>query len=119
MGIIANFFLISVIVEKHDDLEILYKIKEKNEELLTGTGDKRIQGNEYNPAAAITLSELKETLQDALDSQNIFPVSSMGDSLNVIDMAESQNLGTTQISENVASTSNSETKKEPAVSTRP
>lgn len=100
-------------------MEILYKIKEKKEELLTGTEDKRIQGNEYNPAAAITLNELKETLQDALDSQSIFPVTDMGDSLNVIDMAEPQNLGTTQISENVASTSNNEMKKEPAVSTRP
>lgn len=102
-------------------MEILYKIKEKKEELLTGTEDKTIQGNEYNSAAAITLNELKETLQDALDSQSIFPVTDMGDSLNVIDMAEAepQNLGTTQISENVASTSNNETKKEPAVSTRP
>ena len=100
-------------------MEILYKIKEKKEELLTGTEDKRIQGNEYNPAAAITLNELKETLQDALDSQSIFPVTDMGDSLNVIDMAEPQNSGTTQISENVASTSNNEMKKEPAVSTRP
>ena len=100
-------------------MEILYKIKEKKEELLTGTEDKTIQGNEYNPAGAITLNELKETLQDALDSQSIFPVTDMGDSLNVIDMAETQNLGTTQISENVASTSNNEMKKEPAVSTRP
>ena len=102
-------------------MEILYKIKEKKEELLTGTEDKTIQGNEYNSVAAITLNELKETLQDALDSQSIFPVTDMGDSLNVIDMAEAepQNLGTTQISENVASTSNNETKKEPAVSTRP
>ena len=100
-------------------MEILYKIKEKKEELLTGTEDKTIQGNEYNSAAAITLNELKETLQDALDSQSIFPVTDMGDSLNVIDMAEPQNLGTTQISENVASTSNNEMKKEPAVSTRP
>ena len=113
------FFLISVIVEQHDDLEILYKFKEKKEELVTGTGDKKIQGNEDNPAAAITLTELKETLQGALDSQSMFPVSNMENPLNVIDMVEPQNLGTIQVSENITSTSSNEMKKEPAVSTRP
>lgn len=113
------FFLISVIVEQHDDLEILYKFKEKKEELVTGTGDKKIQGNEDNPAAAITLTELKETLQGALDSQSMFPVSNMENPLNVIDMVEPQNLGTIQVSENITSTSSNEMKKEPAVSARP